>query len=125
MDKFFKCKTMPHARIRSVNVIGLAPDFYGLSLSYIGCRETLRRIWLVSMIAAERSPIRGVLRRAKSCTSMSCEYVDIHPVTGNFYSMVDHKSVRLFLCADTGHCFIFIIRHNLPSGCRRNFVTAL
>ena len=50
-----------------------------------------------------------------------CVCVDIHPVTGNFYNMVDHKSVRLFCVLDTGHCFTFIIRHNLPSGCSLNF----
>ena len=27
--------------------------------------------------------------------------------------MVDHTSIRLFMCATTGHCFTFIIRHNL------------
>ena len=98
------------------------PDFSGPCSSYIGCRTNLRRISLVPMITADRSPISGVLRRAKSCTIMSCEYnVDIHPVTDNFYSMVNNNSVRLFLCADTGHCFTFIIHLNLMSCCSHNF----
>ena len=47
--------------------------------------------------------------------------MDIHLVTGNFYSMVDHKSVRLFVCADTGHCFTLTIRHYLPLFCSHDF----
>ena len=98
------------------------PDFSRPSLSYIGSRKTVCHLSLVLMIIAERLPRSGVLRSAKTSTSVSCEYdVDIHPVTGNFYSMVDHKSVRLFLYADTGHCFTFVIRHNLLSCCSDTF----
>ena len=35
-------------------------------------------------------------------------YLNIRPVTDNFYSMVDHKSVRLFPYAVISHCFTFI-----------------
>ena len=42
------------------------PDFSGPSSSYVGCMKTLRRLSVVSMLAAEQSPRRGVLRRAKT-----------------------------------------------------------
>ena len=59
--------------VRAYQLIKTA-DFSGPSLLYIGYRKTLRRLSLVPMISAELLASSSVLRRAKSSTSMSCEY---------------------------------------------------
>ena len=95
-----------------------APDLSGPSLSYIRCRNTLCRISLVPMITAERSSRSGVLRSAKSSTSVYCEYMlTFIPLLA---TVTAEESLPL-LCADTGHCFTFLICHNCMSCCSHNF----
>ena len=92
-----------------------APNISGPSVSYIGCRETLDRSFLMPMIATERSPISDVLRRAaKSCTSVSCEYMwTFIPLLVTSIAWWFRRVSASSCVLDTGHCFTFIIRHNL------------
>ena len=62
------------------------------------------------------SDVRG---RAKGSTSVSCEYVDIRHVAGNFHIVINHKSVHI--SADTCRCLIFTIRHDFLGCCSHNF----
>ena len=79
--------------IKALDLSG--PSFVSSFACAYDCRRTVAKKWYPWQ--SQNQHIRVLLL-----------YVDIHPVTGNFYSMVDHKSARLYLCADTGYSFTFI-----------------
>ena len=72
--------------------------------------------WLVDIFASRQSFSVSACYCIPQCVRLIAVLGQIHffvSVTGNFYSMVDHKSVRLFLCGETGHISTFMHRDHL------------